>query len=47
VFENGVLRRIFGFEIEQVTGGWRQFHNEELHDFYTSKNTFRFSDQEG
>jgi hypothetical protein len=30
-FENRVLRRIFGTEEEQVTGGWRNLNNEELH----------------
>jgi hypothetical protein len=32
VFENGVLRRIFGPKRDEVTGEWRKFHNEELHD---------------
>jgi hypothetical protein len=36
VFENRVLRRIFGPEIGQVTGGWRKMHNEELHNLYAS-----------
>jgi hypothetical protein len=30
VFENRVLRRIFGPKRDEVTGGWRQLHNEEL-----------------
>jgi hypothetical protein len=30
VFENRVLRRIFGPKREEVTGGWRKLHNEEL-----------------
>jgi hypothetical protein len=30
VFENGVLRRIFGLRRVEVTGGWRKLHNEEL-----------------
>jgi hypothetical protein len=34
VFENGVLRGIFGPEREEVTGGWRKLHNEELHNLY-------------
>jgi hypothetical protein len=29
VFENRVLRRIFGLKKEEVTGGWRRLHNEE------------------
>jgi hypothetical protein len=31
-----VLRRIFRPKRDQVTGGWREVHNEELHNFYTS-----------
>jgi hypothetical protein len=31
VFENRVLRRIFGQKRDEVTGGWRKLHNEELH----------------
>jgi hypothetical protein len=33
VFENRVLRRIFGPKRDEVTGEWRKLHNEELHDF--------------
>jgi hypothetical protein len=36
VFENRVLRRIFGPKREEVTGGWRKLHNEELHDLNSS-----------
>jgi hypothetical protein len=32
VFENSVLRRIFGPKRDRVTGGWRKLHNEELHN---------------
>jgi hypothetical protein len=32
VFENRVLRRIFGKKRDEVTGGWRKLHNEELHN---------------
>jgi hypothetical protein len=35
VFENKVLRRIFGAKIEEVTRRWRQFQNEELCKLYT------------
>jgi hypothetical protein len=35
-FENRVLRRIFGLKRDEVTGGWRKVHNEELHNFYSS-----------
>jgi hypothetical protein len=36
VFENRVLRRIFGPKREEVTGGWRKLHNEELLFFWLS-----------
>jgi hypothetical protein len=36
VFENGVLKRIFGPKRDDVTGGWRKLHNEELHGLYSS-----------
>jgi hypothetical protein len=36
VFENRVLRRIFGPKDDEVTGGWRKMHNEELDRFYSS-----------
>jgi hypothetical protein len=36
VFKNRVLRRIFGPKGDEVTGGWRKRHNEELHNFYSS-----------
>jgi hypothetical protein len=32
VFENRVLRRILGPKRDEVTGGWRKLHNEELHN---------------
>jgi hypothetical protein len=35
VFENRVLRRIFGPKRDKVTGGWRKLHNEELHNLYS------------
>jgi len=35
VFENMVLRRIFGPRREEVMGEWRRLHNEELNDFYS------------
>jgi hypothetical protein len=31
IFENRVLRRIFGSKREEVAGGWRRLHNEEIH----------------
>jgi hypothetical protein len=36
VFENRVLRRIFGPKRDEVTGGWRKLNNEELHGLYSS-----------
>jgi hypothetical protein len=36
VFENKVLRRIFGPKRDEVTGGWKKLHNEELRDLYSS-----------
>jgi hypothetical protein len=36
VFENRVLRRIFGPKRDEVTDEWRKLHNEELHDLYSS-----------
>jgi hypothetical protein len=41
VFENGVLRRIFGAKRDKVTGEWRKLHNEELRDLYSSPSIIR------
>jgi hypothetical protein len=41
VFENRVLRRIFGPKKDEVTGRWRTLHNEELHILYTSPDIIR------
>jgi hypothetical protein len=41
VFKNGVLRRTLGSKRDEVTGEWRKFHNEELHDLYSSPNNVR------
>jgi hypothetical protein len=35
VFENRVLRKIFGPKRDEVTGGWRKLHNEEFHNLYS------------
>jgi hypothetical protein len=41
VFENRVLRRIFGPKRDEMTGEWRKLHNEELHDLYSSASIIR------
>ena len=41
VFENMVLRRIFGPRRDEVTGEWRRLHNEKLNDLYSSPNIVR------
>jgi hypothetical protein len=41
LFENRVLRRIFGPKRDDVTGDWRKLHNEELHNLYSSPNIIR------
>jgi hypothetical protein len=41
VFENRGLRRIFGPKRDEVTGGLRKLHNEELHNLYSSPSIIR------
>ena len=41
VFENRLLRKIFGSKRDEVTGEWRKLHNEELNDLYCKPNTIR------
>jgi hypothetical protein len=41
VFENRVLRRIFGIRKDEVTGDWKKLYNEELYNLYTSSNKIR------
>jgi hypothetical protein len=41
MFENRVLRRIFGTKRDEVTGEWRKLYNEELNNLYCSPNIFR------
>jgi hypothetical protein len=41
VFENMVQRRIFELKRDEVMGGWRKLHNEELHNLYFSQSIIR------
>jgi hypothetical protein len=41
VFENRVLRRIFGPKRDEVTGEWRRLHNKEFYALYSSPNIIR------
>jgi hypothetical protein len=41
MFQNRVLRGIFGRKREEVAGGWRRLHDEELHNLYASPNIIR------
>ena len=41
MFENKVLRKIFGGKRDEITGEWRKLYNAELHALYSSPNTIR------
>ena len=41
MFENRVLKRVFGSKRDEVTGEWRKLHNEELNDLYSLPNIVR------
>ena len=41
MFENRVLRKVFGPKRDEVTGEWRKLHNEELNDLYSLPNIVR------
>jgi hypothetical protein len=41
VFENRVLKRIFGPKRDEVIGGWRKLHNQKFHNFYSSSGIIR------
>ena len=41
VFENKVIRKIFGAKKDKITGEWRKLHNTELHSLYSSPNIIR------
>jgi hypothetical protein len=43
VFENRVLRRIFGPKVDRATREWRRLHNEELYAMYSSPNIIRMT----
>jgi hypothetical protein len=43
VFENRVLRKKFGPKRDEVTGGWRKLHNEELHNLCSSPTIIRMN----
>jgi hypothetical protein len=47
VFDNRVLRRMFGPKRDEVIGGWRKLHNEELHNLYSSPNIIRIIKSRG
>jgi hypothetical protein len=47
VFENRVLRRIFGPKRDGVTGGWRKLYNDELHNLYSSPSIIRIMKSRG
>jgi hypothetical protein len=47
VFQNRVLRRIFGPKRDEVTAGWRKLHNEELHNLYSSPNSYNDQAEDG
>jgi hypothetical protein len=46
VFENMILRRIFGMRRDEEIKGWRTVHNEELHGFYSLSSITRVVSQE-
>jgi hypothetical protein len=41
VFENRVVRRVFGLKRDEVTGVWRELHDEGLHNLYSSPNIIK------
>jgi hypothetical protein len=46
MFENRVLRRIFGSKRDEVMGGWRKLYDEELHNLYSLPSIIRLEDEE-
>jgi hypothetical protein len=47
VLENRVLRKMFGPKRDELIGGWRKPHNEELHNLYSSPSIIRIINQGG
>jgi hypothetical protein len=47
LFENKLLKRIFGPKREEVTGGWRKLHSEKLHNWYSLPDIIRINDEMG
>jgi hypothetical protein len=47
VFENRLLRRIFGLKGDEVAGGWKKLQSEELHNFYTLQIVIRMTKSKG
>jgi hypothetical protein len=47
VLENRVLRRIFGLKRDEVAGEWRELHNGELHNLYSSPIVIRMMNDGG
>jgi hypothetical protein len=43
LFENRMLRRIFGQKGDELTGGWRKLHNEDLHSLYSTPSIIRIN----
>jgi hypothetical protein len=41
VFENRMMRRLFGPKMDELTGEWRKFHSGELHNLYSCQNIIR------
>ena len=41
IFDNRVLRKIFGYKRDKLTGNWRKLHNEKLYGLYCSPNIIR------
>jgi hypothetical protein len=41
MFENRMLIKIFGLKRDEIAGGWRQLHNEKLHNLFSSPNMIR------